>query len=261
VRVAAIQHDIVWEDRAATLARVGPMVESAAASGARLVLLTEMFSVGFSMAADRISEDADGPSTAFLLKHAEASGAWVGASVPARLPSASRPSNVFTLAAPNGDVHRYAKVHPFSYAGEHEHYEAGTEVMTVEIDGVRVTPFVCYDLRFADGFWDAGPTTDVFVVVANWPSVRRHHWTTLLRARAIENQAFVVGVNRVGDGDGLEHAGDSQIIDPMGEVLVSAAGVETILVADLDPALVTETRARFPFINDRTRGGSRHTER
>jgi predicted amidohydrolase len=254
MKVAAIQHDIVWEDREATFTRVAPSIAYAADGGARLILLTEMFSVGFTMAAERVAEPADGPSTEFLAKHAQATGAWVGASIPAYWPSTERPSNVFTIASPAGDVERYAKIHPFSYAGEHEHYSAGTAIVTLSIDGVNVTPFVCYDLRFADVFWDVALDTDLYVVVANWPAARRHHWTTLLRARAIENQAYVVGVNRVGAGDGIDYAGDSRMVDPMGEVLAGAAGVETTLAADVDPAVVAATRERFPFLRDR-RGG------
>ena len=122
----------------------------------------------------------------------------------------------------------------------------------MRIDGLRVTPFVCYDLRFADVFWRAAPDTDVYLVPANWPSPRREHWRTLLRARAIENQAYVVGVNRVGTaGDGTEHAGDSRIVGPTGELLATAAGVETVLVADVDAAEVAATRDRFRFMADR----------
>ena len=111
--------------------------------------------------------------------------------------------------------------------------------------------FVCYDLRFADEFWGVADQTDLYVVPANWPAARRHHWRSLLVARAIENQAYVVGVNRVGHGGKLDYAGDSAIIDPMGEVLATAAGIETVLVADVDPAMVTATRAQYPFMADR----------
>jgi omega-amidase len=114
-----------------------------------------------------------------------------------------------------------------------------------------VTPFVCYDLRFADEFWAMAEHTDCYVVVANWPSSRRAHWQALLVARAIENQAYVIGVNRVGEGGGLHYSGDSRIIDPLGEILAAGAGGETILLADVDPVVVAETRKRFPFLADR----------
>jgi predicted amidohydrolase len=175
---------------------------------------------------------------------------WIAGSIP-QVVEGHRPRNVLVLAAPDGSVHRYAKVHPFTYSGEHEHYDAGTELVTVDVEGVRVSLFVCYDLRFADEFWALAPATDCYVVVANWPAKRRAHWRALLVARAIENQAYVVGCNRVGDGDGIAYAGDSAIVDPLGEVLVSASSVVTTLTADVDPAVVSEVRARFPFLQDR----------
>jgi predicted amidohydrolase len=163
----------------------------------------------------------------------------------------AKPVNRFLLAGPDGSLVTYDKIHPFSYAGEHEHFAAGQERITVDIDGVRVTPFVCYDLRFADEFWAMAAGTDCYVVVANWPAARRVHWQALLAARAIENQAYVVGVNRVGEGGGVRYAGDSRIVDPSGDVLAAASGIETILLADVDPAVVAETRARYPFLADR----------
>ena len=250
LRVAAVQHDIVWEQPAATFERLAPRIATAAAAGARLVALSEMFATGFSMAADRIAEDEGGPTSAFLVDQARRHDVFVCGSVPERADH-GKPANVFVLAAPDGSTRRYRKLHPFSYAGEHEHYAAGDEIVTWDVDGVRVTPFVCYDLRFADEFWRAASATDCYVVVANWPATRRTHWQTLLRARAIENQAYVVGVNRVGEAGTLSYVGDSAIIDPMGEVVASAATIETTLYADVDPAVVQSVRREFPFLADR----------
>jgi predicted amidohydrolase len=248
VKVAAVQHDIAWEDRDATLGRLDALLDGVEAD---LVVLAELFAVGFTMNVDVVAEPADGPTTAWLADRASARRGWVGGSVPVVLDGADRPSNVFTLAGPDGSVHRYAKRHPFSYAGEHEHYAPGSERLTVDVDGVRVSPFVCYDLRFADAFWPVADATDVYLVVASWPAARRRHWQALLTARAIENQAYVVGVNRVGSGGGLDYAGDSCIIDPMGDALVSAANIETVLTADVDPAVVAKVRAELPFMQDR----------
>ena len=248
MRVAAVQHDIVWEDRDATLARLVPVLDGVDAD---LVVLTELFAVGFTMSTDVVAERPDGRTTEWLVAQAATRSCWIGGSVPVVLDRADRPSNVFTLAAPDGTVHRYAKRHPFSYAGEEQHYAPGPERLTVDIDGVRVSPFVCYDLRFADAFWPLAPTTDVYLIVASWPQARREHWKTLLRARAVENQAYVVGVNRVGSGGGLDYAGDSCVIDPLGEVLVSASAVETVLTCDVDPAVVTKVRSELPFLADR----------
>jgi predicted amidohydrolase len=120
-----------------------------------------------------------------------------------------------------------------------------------EIGGIRCAFFVCYDLRFADEFWPLAPKTDCYVVPANWPQSRRAHWSALLRARAIENQAYVVGVNRVGAGGKLTYAGDSVIIDPLGDELANAGDAECIVTAEVDAARVTAIRTRFPFVADR----------
>jgi predicted amidohydrolase len=249
VKVAAIQHDICWEDRDATLARLGPLVAGAAADGARLVVLTEMFAVGFSMAPERVAEPQGGPTEAWLVEQAATHDIWLAGSIPQSGPG--RPRNVLVLAGPDGTLHRYAKVHPFTYSGEHEHYDAGSELVTVDVEGVRVSLFVCYDLRFADEWWGLAPATDLYVVVANWPAKRAHHWRSLLVARAIENQAYVLGCNRVGTGDGIGYAGDSAVVDPLGELLTPSPAGEATLTAEVDPAVVAQVRERFPFLRDR----------
>jgi len=255
MKIAAIQHDVVWEDPAANFVRLEPMIAAAAGAGARVVVLTEMYATGFSMDAERIAEAEDGPSASFLIDQAMAQRVWLYASVPERRPSGGRPRNVGILAGPDGSVTRYAKIHPFSYAGEHEIYDAGTETVTLAInDGdehLRISLFVCYDLRFGDDFWMLAPDTDCYLVVANWPEARRTAWQSLLQARAIENQAYVVGVNRVGEGGGLAYAGDSRIIDPLGELLAAGARTEALLVADVSAANVQSVRTRFPFLRDR----------
>src|SRR5262249_41877887 len=124
-------------------------------------------------------------------------------------------------------------------------------VVTVTIDGVRVTPFVCYDLRFPEPFRLAAEETDAFVVVANWPDARRDHWRTLLRARAIENLAYVLAVNRVGEGGKLRYAGDAAAISPWGEMLVEGGPEEAVLLCDVEPAVVRDARDRFPALKDR----------
>ena len=251
MKVAGVQHDVVWEDREATLARLEPQLRAAAATGARLVVLTEMFPTGFSMEPERVAEPEGGPTTGFLGAQAAELNVWLTGSVPTHPADGGRAVNRLLLAGPGGELRHYDKIHPFSYSGEHERYAAGAERVTFDVEGVRVTPFVCYDLRFADEFWAMAQGTDCYVVVANWPSSRRAHWQALLVARAIENQAYVVGVNRVGEGGGLHYSGDSRIIDPQGEILAAGAGGETILLADVDPLVVAETRKRYPFLADR----------
>jgi predicted amidohydrolase len=256
LRVAAVQHDIVWNDRDANFEHLAPMIAGAAGSGAQLVLLTETFSTGFAFDdPELVAEPEDGPSSQFLSSQAARHGVWVGGSCPEIRADApaddQRPSNCFVLAGPDGTQHRYRKIHPFSFAGEQRFVRAGTELVTVDVAGFRVSMFVCYDLRFADEFWQLADGTDLYLVPANWPEARREHWQALLLARAIENQAYVIGVNRVGSGGGLDYSGDSRIIDPQGELLATASRTETVLLADLSTEHVAATRDRFRFLPDR----------
>jgi predicted amidohydrolase len=252
VKVAAIQHDIVWEDAEATRRHVLPMITQAVDAGARLAVLTEMFATGFSMRPEKIAEDEGGPTESFLVEQAVAHDVHLVASV-AQRGSDGRYRNNAIHAAPDGTVHRYAKIHPFSYSGEHEHYAAGDKHVTVDVDGLRMSMFVCYDLRFADEFWALAEHTDLYVVPANWPAARREHWRALLRARAIENQAYVLGVNRVGAVKEIDYVGDSMLLDPSGRSIVQAAVGETVLVAEVDAQVVESIRTNFPFLRDRRR--------
>ena len=250
MRVAAVQHDIVWADRDANFAALSLLIREAAANGARLVVLTEMFSTGFVVDRDDIGEPAGGPSSAFLSSMATELGIWVCGSCPEVADGDPRPYNSFVVAAPDGTQHRYSKIHPFTYGGEDRHFRAGDSHVTIDVEGIRTSLFVCYDLRFADEFWALAQRTDLYLVPANWPVSRREHWTSLLRARAIENQAWVVGVNRVGSGGKLDYVGDSRIIDPLGSETVAGDG-QCIVYADVTAESVAQTRERFPFLQDR----------
>jgi len=260
LRVAGIQHDIVWNDRDANFERLAPKISGAVASGAQLVLLTETFSTGFGFGDPGFEpEPTGGVSSQFLADQARQHGAWVGGSCPEIHPDApvddQRPSNCFVLAGPDGTQHRYRKIHPFSHAGEERHVRAGDQLVTVSVEGFRVSMFVCYDLRFADEFWQLALDTDLYLVPANWPAKRSAHWMALLTARAIENQAYVVGVNRVGtaggEGGTLVYSGDSRIVDPAGDLLATASQTESALLADLSTEHVAATRRHFQFLPDR----------
>ncbi|HEY3941780.1 MAG TPA: carbon-nitrogen family hydrolase [Acidimicrobiales bacterium] len=251
MRIAAIQSDTIWESPPANFERLAPRIAEAAAGGPGLVLLPEMFTTGFSMAPDRMAEPEGGPTEEFLREQATAHGIYIGGSYPVATVSGARPYNRFVLVGPKGETAFYDKIHPFGYGGESEHYAAGARTLTMEIDGLRCTAFICYDLRFGDRFWALARDTDAYLVVANWPAERAPHWGTLLRARAIENLAYVVAVNRVGVGGGISYDGGSCVIDPFGETIAEAGDTETVLLADLDPARVATVRAHYPFLEDR----------
>lgn len=254
MKFAAIQHDIIWCEREANFARLRTSISEAKSHGAEFVLLTETFSTGFAVEDARFAETAGGASSRFLLDMAREHDLWIGGTCPeiSSIASDDRPANTFVVVSPQGSEYRYEKIHPFTFGGEDEHVRAGEKFVTIDIEGLRVTLFVCYDLRFADEFWKCAPDTDVFLVPANWPQSRRMHWLTLLQARAIENQAYVIGCNRVGTGGNLEYDGDSRIFDPFGEILAQgASGKECILYADITRKRVAEVRDKFRFLQDR----------
>ena len=249
MKVALLQLDLAWEDVPANHERASHLLGQAAALGARLAILPEMFATGFSMDGRKVAQPEGGPTEAFLRERAASLGLHVLAGV-AEL-AEPLPANRALLVSPDGSVCRYTKIHPFSFAGEEQVMASGTGVFTFDVEGLRVTPLVCYDLRFPEPFRLAADETDLYAVLANWPERRRHHWSLLLRARAVENLAFVAGVNRVGDGDGLRYLGDSALVGPWGETIASASEQEALLVADVSPEAVAEARRRFPVLADR----------
>lgn len=251
MRIAVVQHQIEWEAPALNFAALSPQIDEAAATGAELIALTETFSWGFSMNTDHVNEPPDGSSTQFLSSEAARTGAWIVGSIPVRPDGADRPYNRMTFAGPGGELETYDKIHPFTFSGEDKSYRAGRDRRTLQIGELRVTPFVCFDLRFADEFWDLAFDTDCYLVVANWPASRRSHWQHLLMARAIENQAWVVAANRVGADPNVDYSGDSMIIDPFGEVVASLPDVVGVISADVDPRRVAEVRTAYPFLEDR----------
>lgn len=253
MKVAVIQHDIAWCDRDANFRRLEPMIGEAASGGARLVVLTETFATGFAVEDPSVAEPAGGPSSQFLTAMAQSHKIWIaGSCLEATDDNDGAPMvNALVVVSPAGEQFRYHKIHPFTFGGEADHVRPGSEFLTLNIEGVRTSLFVCYDLRFADEFWQLAPDTDLYLVPANWPIKRQGHWSALLRARAIENQAYVIGCNRVGEGRAVAYGGESLIIDPWGSDIAVASNHECIIYGDIEPEVVADTRAKFPFIQDR----------
>jgi predicted amidohydrolase len=249
VIIAGIQLDPVWENPDASIRRVEPLAERAAADGARLVVLPEAFATGFSMRSSAMAEHAP-VIRDFLAGLAVRLDVWVlGGYIE---PGNDRPVNACSLVSPDGKERSHSrKIHPFSLAGEHLHFEAGDRVPTADVEGLRVTPLICYDLRFVELFRAAADDTDCFVVIANWPEQRSHAWRTLLAARAIDCQAYVLGVNRVGMADGHPHRGDTTLVDPMGAAIATLADRTGVVSGEVDPGDVAQVRTRYPFLRDR----------
>ena len=251
MKIAVIQHDIAWADRDANFATLTPIISQAADNGAQFIVLSEMFSTGFVVDRDDIGEPLGGPSSQFLAQMAKHHHVTICGSCPEVHDDDSRPFNSLVVAHPNGSFNRYSKIHPFTYGGEDKHFRAGDSFVTITVNNVRVSLFICYDLRFANEFWALAPDTDAYVIPANWPASRREHWISLLTSRAIENQAYIVGCNRVGTGGGLHYVGDSRIIDPLGKVIADAESQKTVIYAEIDPQTVSTVREKFPFLQDR----------
>jgi predicted amidohydrolase len=246
--VALGEYDIGWQDPAGSLARAEQLVQRARRAGARLVVLPEMATTGFTMDADRWAEPFGGADAERFKSIARVNGVWLIAGIAARTPDGAA-HNVALVIAPSGELAgAYRKQRMFAYGGEHEAYVGGDGPMVVTMDGVRVSPFVCYDLRFPELFRAVARRVDLMVVIANWPAVRRPHWDLLLRARAVENLAHVVGVNRTGEGGGLVYDGGSAAWSPWGEPLPSISTDPTVVA--VDPSAVTAVRKKYPFLDD-----------
>lgn len=257
MRVVCCQIDIAWEEKAANFRKVRQLLENARLEPGSLVLLPEMFATGFSMNVTGIAEPEEGPTTRFLAETARAHGIYLLGGLVQRAPD-GRGRNEAALFSPEGQqVTRYRKLHRFRFGGEQEQYEPGEEIVTAAWGDAVIAPFICYDLRFPEVFRAAiDRGVHLFAVIANWPTAREEHWVTLLRARAIENQAYVVGVNRCGHDPKLAYPGRSLIVDPRGEVLADAGRDEGLISATLDLKALANYRRVFPALADRRGCGS-----
>lgn len=259
--VTTIQTDIVWEDKEANLRM---LEEKIPAAPVELVVLPEMFSTGFSMEPELLAETMDGPTLSWMKAIAARKRIILTGSIIIR--EGDDYFNRLIWMQPNGIAGYYDKRHRFAFAGEDQRYTAGCKRLIASVKGWKVLPLVCYDLRFP--VWsrqtpegDIGSAAgspdleyDLLLYVANWPQRRSHAWKTLLPARAIENQSYVVGVNRIGnDGSAIFHSGDTMIVDPLGEILYHAPEKEEVYTITLQKETLNEVRKRYPFWRDADR--------
>jgi len=248
--VTGLQMDIQWEDPAENFRTVESMVSDAMERKPRLLVLPEMFATGFSMDAQKVAGFAARTRDFLSSLSARRSVFVLGGYAE---PGDVRPANACSLFGPNGnELLHYRKLHPFTMAGEDRSYEEGQRMETASVEGVRVTPLICYDLRFPEPFRPRAETTDLYCVIANWPDPRRDAWSALLQARAIENQAYVLGVNRVGEAGGKSHSGDSALIDPMGRIVAEAEPyVQEVFGGEVRSEEVAAVRQKLAFLPDR----------
>ena len=250
--VAVVQQDTVWQDPAANLARARGFAAAAARAGARVAVFPELFTLGFTMAPEPFAEPLPGPTSEAVAALSREFGLYlVGSCVEAHAP---HPRNAAFVTGPDGAlIAAYRKIHPFSYGEEHQHYSGGEDCPLFEVDGIPCGLQICYDLRFPEPFRAlAAKGAEVVFLPANWPVRRIAAWSTLLAARAIENQMALCGANRVGrDAMGLDYPGGSALCDAFGEVIAKGGVGEGLVVGDLDLAALRAWRERFPALRDR----------
>jgi predicted amidohydrolase len=256
--ITTIQTNLHWEDKAANLHMFEQKIEGIKEK-AEIVILPEMFSTGFSMKPEGMAEKMDGPTVEWMKKTAAQKKIILTGSV--IIEEEGHYYNRLIWMLPNGQSGHYDKRHLFAYADEHNHYTPGNKRLIASVKGWKINLLVCYDLRFPvwsrqspiapQGDENRFPEYDLLICVANWPERRSHAWKTLLQARAIENQCFVVGVNRVGnDGNNIYHSGDSLVADALGEVLYTRAHEEDIFTITLQKDKLQEVRNKLPFLED-----------
>jgi omega-amidase len=250
--ITGIQTKLHWEDKAANLRMLEEKISSITEQ-TEVVVLPEMFSTGFSMQPEKLAEKMDGPAVEWMKRISEEKKIVLTGSL--IIEESGRYYNRLIWMLPNGQSGHYDKRHLFAYGSEDQHYTAGNKRLIASVKGWKINLLVCYDLRFP--VWsrqqpkDHELEYDLLIYVANWPERRNHAWKMLLQARAIENQCFVVGVNRVGeDGNSFYHSGDSMVIDALGTVLYHKKDDEDIFTLTLHRSDLNEVRAKFPFWAD-----------
>jgi predicted amidohydrolase len=251
VQIVGCQLDIVWEDPQANYQQVRALLAKKTIQSGALIVLPEMFATGFSMATERTAEPANGPTIQFLQQLAREYSAFIIGGVTTQNGD-GRGRNEAVVVDPAGkEILRYCKLHPFSPGGENLHFARGDSTKSFACQQFQVAPFICYDLRFPEIFRQATRAgAHLLVVIANWPEMRDMHWQALLCARAIENQAYVIGVNRAGNDPKLKYLGHSVIFDPRGQQLARAGEGAEIIQAELQLESLLEYRRSFPVLQD-----------
>jgi predicted amidohydrolase len=251
-----IQTNLHWENKEANLQMLEEKILSIHHK-TEIVVLPEMFSTGFSMKPEEFAETMDGSTVSWMKRIAMQKKIILTGSL--MIQENKQYYNRLIWMLPNGTVGCYDKRHRFAFAGEHEHYAPGNKRLIAQVKGWKINLQICYDLRFPVWARQAPPQKgeasepefDILLYVANWPERRNHAWKSLLTARAIENQSYVIGLNRIGhDGNDIYHSGDSMVIDPLGETLYHKAHDEDVFTITLEKEKQESIRNKFPFWKD-----------
>lgn len=251
LNITLVQTNLHWENKKANLEMLSKKIDSIKEK-TEIIILPEMFNTGFSMKPQILAENMSGETVQWMKKTASEKKAILTGSI--IIEEDGRYFNRLIWMLPNGEYGIYDKRHLFAYGDEHTHFSAGSKRLIASVKGWKINLLVCYDLRFP--VWarqspGVRPEYDLLIYVANWPERRSTAWKTLLQARAIENQCYVAGVNRVGDdGNEIHYSGESMIIDPLGEVLYQKANEEDIFTYTLQKDKLKEVREKFPFWKD-----------
>jgi predicted amidohydrolase len=250
--ITTIQSNLIWEEKAANLRMLEQKI-AGIEEKTEIVVLPEMFNTGFSMRPEALAETMEGETVEWMKRVSRENGIVLTGSL--MIEEAGNYFNRLVWMLPNGQYGHYDKRHLFAFGEEDKHYSPGSKRLIASVKGWKINLLVCYDLRFP--VWarqkntEAGAEYDVLIYVANWPERRSHAWKTLLCARAIENQCYVVGVNRVGsDGKNVYHSGNSLVIDPLGQVLYHMADEEDVNTITLQKEMLEDVRSKFPFWKD-----------
>ena len=253
LNLIGLQLDLVWEDKESNFQKIREIL-SKLDHKPDLIVLPETFATGFTMKSEEFCEPQMDVTEKFPIEMARKTNAAIGGSWMEKNPN-GMPFNTFSIGRPSGIItNRYRKIHPFSFAEEDKFFTAGEQTETFELNGFNISLLICYDLRFPEVFRKTAGTTDLYLVIANWPQARSEHWLTLLKARAIENQAYIFGINRVGYAGRkkqLYHSGNSVLFDPFGKGEFAKEEKEDILKCRISSKEVKEVRERFPFLKDR----------
>ncbi len=250
MRIGLTQMDIVWEDKTANRKRVCELVAQAAKNDVEVLVFPEMTLTGFTMNTELAGEKLSISETLKFFK--DISVGYNMAIVFGMVEDSGKGYyNKLMVVSEGCVIYEYDKIHPFNYGEEGKHYIGGRKVKNAELKGFGFSGFVCYDLRFPEIFQAVADESDIIYVIANWPKERVLHWESLLRARAIENQCFVVGVNRIGRGNNIEYVESSAAFDPLGERLTKIHDESELMVVDVDKDYVKDVRRKYPFRQDR----------